>query len=737
MATPPRSSDAAAMLAAALGYAGRGWAVFPLAGKVPALAKRDGGKGVHDASTDAAVVGKMWSTFPAANVGIACGKYSGIWVLDIDDEAGMASLAELEARHGPLPATVCQVTGGGGRHLLFAYHGEPLKNRAKDIAPGIDVRATGGYIVVAPSVHPDTGALYEWLAGHGPGDMAPADAPPWLIELASKSKHERANAPERDNVVPLPKAGADRRTRYVEKALAEEVANVHAAGWGTQEATLNRAALKIGGYVKSGSIGRERAYQMLVAAGLVMPAQPGRRPWVRDEIERKVAAAFEAATPKAVPEGNAPERQAGGMGPRERASGGAGAASAAARDEAPEPDDAPDWRALLIRSEKGAARSILANAITALRLAPEWSGVIVYNEFTLVPVLRRRPPWARAAGWRERAWTSEDDLRAAEWLQREGIMVGMEIAAQAVETVAREHPVHPVREWLDSLVWDGTIRTQTWLTTYLGVPDTPYARAAGERWLISAVARIYRPGCKADCALILEGEQGIRKSTALRTLAHPWFTDEIADLGSKDASMQTLGVWVIEIAELDSMSRSEAGKIKAFMSRAVDRFRPAYGKRVIEAARQCVFAGTVNEDNYLRDPTGGRRFWPVRCGRIDTEALERDRAQLWAEAVAQYLAGEPWWLEDAAIIEAAGQEQQERYHGDPWDNLIAEFVEDRDFVTTADLLGSALNMPKDRWGQAEMNRVGRCMRTLKWERKRKRLSGGRYEWRYIAPEKPQ
>ena len=133
---------------------------------------------------------------------------------------------------------------------------------------------------------------------------------------------------------------------------------------------------------------------------------------------------------------------------------------------------------------------------------------------------------------------------------------------------------------------------------------------------------------------------------------------------------------MIEIAELDSMTRAEVSRIKAFMSRATDRFRPPYGKQVIESPRQCVFAGSVNHSTYLRDETGGRRFWPVRCGEIDVDALARDRNQLWAEAVSQYRAGEVWWLETRELIQEAEQQQSDRYEEDPWQSLIAAWVED-------------------------------------------------------------
>jgi len=141
-----------------------------------------------------------------------------------------------------------------------------------------------------------------------------------------------------------------------------------------------------------------------------------------------------------------------------------------------------------------------------------------------------------------------------------------------------------VKAYLQGLLWDGVQRLDRWLATYLGVEDADYSRAVGSRWLISAVARIFQPGAKADCCLILEGPQGIRKSTALRTIAGEYFTDELADLGTKDAAMQTRGVWIIELSELDNLSHAEVARIKAFMSRTTDRFRPPYGMRLVEDA---------------------------------------------------------------------------------------------------------------------------------------------------------
>lgn len=423
---------------------------------------------------------------------------------------------------------------------------------------------------------------------------------------------------------------------------------------------------------------------------------------------------------------------------------------------------ASSWRHGLLLNDEGEPRPILANAIHALRKAPEWDGVLWHDAFATVTVARRAPPWAtdRKEEWTDTTWSDRDDYLVAEWLQHQGITVPASIAGQAVETVARDREFHPVREYLDGLEWDGTTRLDRWLTTYLGAADSVYVRAVGARWLISAVARIYVPGCQADCALILEGPQGIRKSSALAALARPWFTDRLSELGSKDAAIETRGVWIIELAELDTMSRAEVGTIKAFMSRRQDRFRPPYGKRLVDLPRQCVFAGSINpEGGYLKDATGGRRFWPVVCGTIDLNALERDRDQLWAEARDRFRRHEPWWLETRELDALAAEQQAERYQGDAWDDLIRTYLthetewlqngyaeqrpyrrpraEPLDDVSVGEVLEHALSIERGRWTQADQNRVVRSLISMGFTKYRARHGGhagdGYRERRYRRP----
>jgi predicted P-loop ATPase len=380
------------------------------------------------------------------------------------------------------------------------------------------------------------------------------------------------------------------------------------------------------------------------------------------------------------------------------------------------------WKENLITSPKsGEPRPLLANAELALRLAPEMRGVLSFCEFSLDIIVpkSKMTPWGSGGDTGPYRWTDNDNTQAAVWLQREhGIYVPSGVAAEAALTVARDRSFHPVKDYLDSLKWDGTSRIEQWLPLYLGTANNEYTRGVGERWLISAVARIYRPGVKADCALILEGAQGIRKSTALRTLAPDWFADEISDFGSKDAAMQLRGVWIVELSELGGLNRSEVESIKAFMSRSVDHFRPPYGRICINSPRQCVFAGTTNSATYLRDESGARRFWPVACTSIDIESLARDRDQLWAEAVDKYKVGARWWLDTADLVREAESEQMDRYEGDPWDGKIADWLESRQDVSMEQVLEMCIEKPIAQWQQADKNRVARSLKALGWERYR-------------------
>jgi predicted P-loop ATPase len=364
---------------------------------------------------------------------------------------------------------------------------------------------------------------------------------------------------------------------------------------------------------------------------------------------------------------------------------------------------------------------------------PEWSGVLRFNTFAVRVETGRMTPWRKAAG---EQWTDNDDRRTAEWLQRKGLYVNTNLAGEAVQTIALENSFHPLRDYLRGLKWDGVPRLGQWVKRYLGA-EKEIECTFGCLWVRSAVARALKPGSKADCALMLEGPQGKRKSSALRTLAEPWegcgwFTDQIADFRNKDANMQCHGVWIVEMAELDSLSHAENSRIKAFMSQQFDRFRLPYGKNLVYWPRDCVFAGTVNQDQYLRDETGARRFWPVRCGEIDLPSLAADRDQLLAEAVNDVDSGAVWWLQDQKSIEEAEAEQQDRYTPGPWDGLIAAWL-DRytpESVSTEEILLNCIGKVPGQWGRADQMVVGAALRHLGWVRGPREWVGETKSYRY-------
>lgn len=391
-----------------------------------------------------------------------------------------------------------------------------------------------------------------------------------------------------------------------------------------------------------------------------------------------------------------------------------------------------NWERHLIRNEDGGIKAILANAILFLRNAPEWANVLGFDEFAQRTRALRGCPWNAEP----HDWDDVSDIRLADWLQLHGCHVGVPAASFAVQAVARESAYHPVRDYLRGLTWDQMPRLSRFLPTYLGAADTKYTREVGARWLISAVARVMLPGCQADHCLILQGGQGTGKSTALRIMAGEWFTDDVEDLGSKDSAMQAHGVWIVEFAELDVMLgvRVEMARVKAFVVRRVDHFRPPYGRQTADFPRQCVFAGSVNLSTYLRDETGGRRFWPVTCKLADLAGLARDRDQIWAEARVRFESGESWWLDDRELAVDAESEQDFRYERDPWDAIVWDWIEgarkawvvdgkplEGYTVSVEELLSKAVQKRTDAWTQADRYRIGRILRARGLEYVRERV----------------
>jgi predicted P-loop ATPase len=304
-----------------------------------------------------------------------------------------------------------------------------------------------------------------------------------------------------------------------------------------------------------------------------------------------------------------------------------------------------------------------------------------------------------------------------------------------LKQTAKQRTYHPVVRYLNRIRWDGEERIDRYLVDYLGATDTPLHRAMSRRWFVGCVARAMGKGqrpVKVDTVLILAGPQGARKSTSFRKLAgDDWFSDTALDIRNKDSFQTIRGVWIYELAELAATRPRDAETVKAFLSAETDRYRPPYARNPVNSHRQVVFVGTTNEASFLSDPTGARRFHPVTVGKIDLEAIERDRSMLWAEAVAAWKAGERWWLtpeEDADLRDAQEQFRNE----DPWQAAIEQWMEDsphreraKKGLRIADVLVDVLEMDTDKHGKHHEMRLGGVLQSMKWTKRRTMRHGTR------------
>lgn len=617
--------------------------------------------------------------------------------LDADGETGIATLQELD-----LPPTLTARTGSGGEHRVFAIakhqSADEITNRAKRL-PGLDLRTREGQIVAAPSIH-HSGNRYQWIVR-----IPPAVLPDAVYEKIRKPRHAE--------VVPISSAPS----RIVERARAYLAKIASAVSGNGGHAQTFAAARAVFGFVAIG-LSESDAWSLLNEYnGRCDP------PWSERELRHKFN---EARKADRIPIIEDRQEQ-----PWQPAADPADLGSGAA------PTTSPDaWKAELIHEiSRGKERLAkhLENAIVIVRYHPKWQGKVRLDRHS-GRITVTDPPW-HASDRSDTAateWTDDDSARLSAWIKREfHIDMSIDNCDRAVTVASQSNSFHPVRDYFDSLTWDQSPRLNTAAHVYFGAEQSDYVALVVRWWMIAAVARTYEPGCKVDNVLILEGAQGLKKSLALKILASPrWFSDTPIDLQSKDAYLAMAGKLIVELAELESLRKADAGRAKAFFTSPVDHYRPPYGKRTIEVPRGCVFAGTVNHASYLQDTTGNRRYWPIACTRIDADALGRDRDALWAEAAHWYRAGAAWWptsVDEQALCSAA---QEPRAEGDDWESRIENHLRGKMNPTPAvgELLEDALGVKPGDWTRGDQMRVGSILQRLGYERYRESVPPR--TWRY-------
>lgn len=388
----------------------------------------------------------------------------------------------------------------------------------------------------------------------------------------------------------------------------------------------------------------------------------------------------------------------------------------------------------MLCTRSGEVRPTVGNALKVLQDHEMFRGSLYFDERALAVFVERKLPWEKGGEKYPRVLNDDDAVFGAAWCETAlETPVSSETFGKAIWATARQRRRNPLKDWLNSLVWDGIPRCDSWLIRHAGSKDTVFVRAVSKAWMISAAARALDPGCKVDHVLVLEGKQGMRKSSMLAALAGPGnFADNIPDVDSKDTALILGRTWILELAELESMRKSEVTQMNAFVTRTEDVFRPPYDRSTIIVPRRCVFAATTNEETYLRDTTGARRWWPVHVERIDLEAIVAEREQLWAEAVARWRSGEPFFLAGDEVIGLQRQETAEREQVDPWEDTLAPKIQGTASTTLADCF-QFLGLDRSRQGPNESKRVAQVLRRLGWVRRQARV-GGRREWHYYPPE---
>lgn len=397
----------------------------------------------------------------------------------------------------------------------------------------------------------------------------------------------------------------------------------------------------------------------------------------------------------------------------------------------PEPEQDFDERGLFWKGKE--LVPCLANIFDILRGDGRWAGILAYNEFSFQIMKLKPPPFAGASIGE---WDDNDDARAAMWLTHQyKFAPSTQLAADGIEAAARANSFNPVQDYLKSLVWDGTPRIDNWLFDYLGIAKTEYTWRVARWFLIGMVARAMRPGIKFDYALVLEGEQGRMKSSALRALGGEWYGDTDLDLHNKDSMSAIRGKWLYEISELGALARSEASKQKSFLSRQIDEFRPVYGRREIRSPRQVVFAGTTNESGWNKDATGGRRFWPVECMiEVNHIGITEARNQLFAEAMVAFSAAERFWPTSEEQAKIFDPVQVKRVAPDAILDLLHDWVNEqtRPF-SMADAAIECLKLDAGKITRDIQTRIGIALKKLGCSRFEKRTTIERF-W-YNPPDK--
>ncbi len=621
-------------------------------------------------------------------------------VIDADPrhyEGGVNSLdrliADFRIPHGPTVQT-----GGGGFHI---YLRKPEGVRVRDTLddfPGVEFKTVGRQVVVPPSIHPN-GRRYEWDVLFG-SDMAVPDVPEALLD--------RLRRPPRPSAVPDGTLTSELLSKLLEGLDARNFDSNDT--WLPLAMACHHATAGDGIDVFLDWCATDPAYADRLATA--------RARWDSFSTNRDTAVSVRTLY-KAL--------HAAGRGDL-----------AELPDRSDPADDFPPYEGpveVLRPAFLKKGNRIEANYRNVQRAIKASNFGVGFDVIAQRASLRAEYlPWSVDVG-RE---LNDDLIRVVrEWFMRQfGFEPKREDLFDVLSTMATMNPFNPIVDYLDGLEWDGTARVDGLFPRYFGAADGAYERAVGRKLLVAAVRRARRPGAKFDTVPIIEGTQGTGKTSALKILGGGWHSDaELGRVDGKDAPAVLQGVWIMELGELTAMKKGEVEQLKAFVSRCEDRYRAPYDRHPKTHPRRCVFVGTTNSDEYLRDQTGNRRYLPVVTTTIDLEGLRRDRDQLWAEASVIEATGEVLTL-PPDLWSVAAQRQGDRLVGDLWLDPVRAYVADKQRVSAKELFETVLEIPYSRQSQTEAKRLSGVMSQLGFKHRKSLRFGQQVLTGYVIGDEP-
>lgn len=382
--------------------------------------------------------------------------------------------------------------------------------------------------------------------------------------------------------------------------------------------------------------------------------------------------------------------------------------------EAKPDDESPAQSKVAIYEEYGLALTKsgnphfnIDNSLRLLERCPDFQDFIWYDEFHQ----RYFTTWNGP----RREWSDADTVKLTHLMQGTfGLYnVSDKTVFQAVMVYAHRRTKNEPRDWMESLTWDGVSRAPAFFWDCFGVEESEYSHALGTNFWIGMIARILSPGCQLDNMVILEGLQGSGKTSALRIIGGSWYTSAHYSVQNTDFFQSIQGKLIIEISELEAFSKAEATRIKNVITASSDRYRASYGRTAQDHPRQCIFVGSTNEKSYLKDHTGARRFWPVRCHKIDIERIRENRDQYFAEAVHRFKVGEKWYEMPA---DSTGMEQHKRRQQDVWEQAIIDWLPGRfGEVSVMEVAKDCLKIEISKLDIPTQVRIAKALSTTGWE----------------------